>query len=332
MNKNAILTFHYVFNYGAFLQAYAQSKLLHADILDVVRFEPNKKNVKYKIFLNYQTTYLPLTEKKLVSMNEEEWIDFINSFGYETIYFGSDVILSACETSFLYLLDERIKATKIICAASANKFAYLEKSPQYLKEMKRRLSTFSKIGVRDVYTEQLMKALDTKCVKVPDPTIAYDFSNEIEDIKLPFKKKLGLSFIHKRNPDIFNSLVSFFPDYTSIGIRVPNKLAKHQFPELTPFSWISTILQLDVLITDSFHHAIFAIKYNVPVICCDGEASSSNISKMEDLLQDLDLSYCYIRDKENINDKVSNILSSWDDEKNQKKLLLLKQKYLSFIQ
>jgi hypothetical protein len=330
--KKGIITFHREPNYGAFLQAYAQSQLLNAEIVDI-NSSKQSSNTKKVIFEKAIKENMNLSKDSFIMKGERDFVEFLNSQDYSSLIVGADEIWKTgnLNPDSVYFLGGDIKAKKISCAASANRLRYKELTEDSLKIIQGHLSSFYMLGVRDQHTLDFLSYIGLRGVKVPDPTIAYDFSKEKEFYRLNSKtKKLGLSFLASKNPDFYKKIVSLFNKYEKIGLRVLNPLSDKDLLKINPFQWISIISQLDFLITDSFHHAIFAIKNNIPVLCYDGETNIEYTSKLYDLLSDLDLLFCYSNGEE-FEKQVIDILSIWNNKENQRKLKEMEIKYYTFI-
>jgi hypothetical protein len=151
LSKNGILTHHYVFNYGAYLQTYAQSKLLNTEIIDY-RFKntydaQNTGTKRANMFLNSINKEMFLSEKKLISMNYQESLDFIKD--YSKIIVGSDEIWKiGSDKTYkkpypnIHWLHPDLKCKKIAMAASANRLNYNILDLETLKDMGNKLSAF----------------------------------------------------------------------------------------------------------------------------------------------------------------------------------------------
>jgi polysaccharide pyruvyl transferase WcaK-like protein len=89
-----------------------------------------------------------------------------------------------------------------------------------------------------------------------------------------------------------------------------------------PFDWAALPALADLLITDRFHGAVFALKNNVPVIALDHRNQiSGSESKIRDLFGRVGiLDYWFpvndgmVTDHGDLNDRIKNIQTSWPRE------------------
>lgn len=337
IQKRGLLTYHFVYNTGAILQAYAQSKLLNTEVIDLVPqyyIDKQKKDPKRGTFDRFIQDNFLLTERR-ISNPSEDCSSFVNSLKKDLIIVGSDELWKLTDKSYpnIYWLGEEYHGKKVSCAVSANRLPYRGLSQEVKDDMKKRLSTFDLLGVRDQHTLNLLKHLGLEGIKVPDPTIAYDFDHLMTPVDFPEGKKLGIRFLYNSKWEYYASLVQEFKDHTAYSFGIKNKLQDKRMTLLDPFQWISAISQMDFLITDSFHHTIFAMKHGVPVIC--SESSSQNNpypSKMFDLLKDLDMTHCYTNFNKDTNpkEKIKEVLKKHNPEKTQKALMEMRKKYTDF--
>jgi len=343
MSKIGILTHHYVFNYGALLQAYAQSQMLNAKIIDYRlknTVDGQSNNLRSKMFLEFINNKLPLSEKQLISMDYSVGLDLIKD--YEKVVVGSDEIwkLGANPTyrkpyPNIYWLSPDLKCKKIAMAASANRLNYKNTDLNTLKDMENKLSAFDFIGVRDNHTLNFVKSMGLKVEKIPDPTIAYEFDKIDLDINKYNKKKLGIRlFTNTMNTLYFKELLKVFKDYSIYGISIKNSYANYNLDYLIPFEWVNSFRYFDFVITDSYHCLIFSLKNGVPALIIDSNEYKNMESKTYDLLRDLDMLYCHVNiwEANNPVEKIKYIKDNFNKNKVVEKLNKMKQKYLEFAE
>lgn len=321
-----ILTHHYVHNEGAILQAYAQAKLLDMKIIDYrikAHYDVQLGTKRSEIFEDF-ISQLPLTEQ-LITNDYEEAREFIQQFN--TLVIGSDEVWKLGGSKKygkpypnVYWPDTDNR--KIAVAASANRLDYEALDDDILDNMKERLGGFDILGVRDNHTLGFIEKLGLRAEKVPDPTIAYEFLES--EYSIDQDKVLG---VRVSNTKAFRETLAEFSDYRIVSLSIGNKFADENLTELNPFEWIGAIRSLDFLITDSYHHLIFALKYSVPVLVIDNGYKTE--SKTYDLLKDLDMLYCHTDTKNYIN-RIPEIKERYTQDNIKEKLKKLELKYLEF--
>ena len=311
--KIGILTHHQVHNEGAILQAYAQSQnLKHLGGEEIVDYrfkqtEDFQKRVeppaRYELFENFINTKLPLSKYRLVSDNYEEAIEFVSE--YDALVVGSDEVWKTEAGGYskpfpnIYWLHPKLKAKKIALAASANRLVYGKLDSTTLSKMRSLLKEFDLLGVRDQHTLNLLKSFGLEGIKVPDPTILFDFPDiDLRDrlIKkgVNFKKPLLGLRINKKADRKHKGLAKFIPrakkTHQVIAVSYHSKYADIYLDDLNPFEWASVFKYFNHFVTVSYHGLIFSLKNNIPVAVIDVDKRyKTTQSKGKDLLTDLNL-------------------------------------------
>ncbi len=210
--KIGILTYHYVINDGAILQAYSLSNALqkifpedHVYIIDyrsrISKFlcllsiflkipypkVRKKKIYRYINFKNFIKNNLPLSNRKLTTDNYYKCLSFIDG-KYDLIITGSDEVFAIMKSikNFrpfpnIYWLNPRLKCKKVTFAVSANRTDFNTLTDRQKGWMKYSLEGFDLISVRDNNTFNMINLLKSKnmkkIMKIPDPTFMYQFKN-----------------------------------------------------------------------------------------------------------------------------------------------------------
>ncbi|HMN89758.1 MAG TPA: polysaccharide pyruvyl transferase family protein [Saprospiraceae bacterium] len=223
LHKVAVATYHYSFNEGAILQAYAVTQLVEthlgkkADLID--QRYPGKQaiygapNDNRKEALQASIDHwLPLSSASFRSRDNRAVFDYINN-NYDAFIVGSDVIWNLRYKRHLrrflpgggifphqpypfftpfpniYWPDKSIKIPKYAYAASIGTLEYNAIPGRHRRNMKQILSGFSAISVRDERTRRFVEWVDPNLAKdvviVPDPTlgIALLELNRLESLK-----------------------------------------------------------------------------------------------------------------------------------------------------
>ncbi len=305
--KIGILTHHQVYNEGAFLQAYAQAQHFGAEIIDLrdQRIDEYQKRLDCSGSWEKQIERLPLSNERLLVDDYDEAVDFLH--GYDVIVVGADEVWKLKSGAYskkfpnAYWLSPELECKKIAFGASANRLNTKKLNDETRSRMKELLTGFDFLGVRDQHTLQFLEELGLAADKVPDPTIALDFS-EFEADRAPAlpEKEAGHPVLAIRlNPKADNDprLDPVFKEFREAGFQVvsisyPSKHADSHL-DLNPFEWADAFKQFDFCITCSYHALIFSLKNNVPVLALEySKVYKKTESKIKDLLRDTNLLGC----------------------------------------
>ena len=348
MKKIGIVTYHHVINDGAILQALAQQEAFQAvypdyrveiidfrykviegrermDILkDLIKLRPSflTKFRKYRLLKKFVRESLVLSSVRFTSDSLTEISDYINS-NYDAVVVGSDEVWKVDHNKYsrpfpnLYWLPFPIKVKKIASAATANTLKVDKLSPGELELMRKLLEAFKLIGVRDRFTEDLVRDLKVKTPLrlMPDPTFGLKLREEV------FKKverKFANFGIDLTKPIIALSLSSnivelgvlsksLFEHFSRNKIQVVtigqfNRYSHFNLAaELNPLEWAHAYRFFAMCITDRFHSTIFSIRNHVPFVSLDfsNRYQGSDFGKIADLLVRLGLENHHLRLKRN---------------------------------
>jgi polysaccharide pyruvyl transferase WcaK-like protein len=225
----------------------------------------------------------------------------------------------------------------ITMASSISEMNQIELIPEaHLEEIRASLSAFSLISVRDTRSCEFIKKIlkDTQAIWLPDPTFSLPNAtqNQISELRKKLNldtttsnKKIALINCHG-TVDALNIAIKNCKDngYLVVGISHPIHFADVNLHnvELDPVEWATFPALADLLITDRFHGAVFALKNNIPVIALDhrSQASGSD-SKMKDLFKRFGiLEYWFplnnskVTDDQKLIECLNLIVSSWPSD------------------
>lgn len=296
--KVGILTFHYVYSYGGVLQAYALRKVInsfpncHAEIINYV-----PKGCYYPVFTDNMKSLERKREKfnHFLSVQCGIQTAMFHSLAEENIYdayiVGSDMIwntdfqeVTEDYAYFLPNLDDR--ANKIAYSASIG----IEPDKIDKALFKRYLSRFNAISLREKsYVKPISQIADKECEYTLDPTLLLDGIHYEMLIEKPEVME---------NSDIPEEPYALFlwydrGDGCGRGIETVNAIArkyglkiKHTFLSedsvtrqmlardggcmsqagIGEFLWY--VKHAAVVVTNSFHGAIFSILFERPLYIC----------------------------------------------------------------
>ncbi len=348
--KIGILTHHHIHNDGAILQAYAQVNALkeyfpdyQVEIIDLwlkkwsTLDEKSLRSGRGKLLHEFIENRLPLSEKRLITDDYFEALDFVSD--YDMLILGSDEVWKLewrgkYQKTFpnVFWLHPDLKCTKIAMAASANRLIYKDRDKQELQQMKKYLDSFELLGVRDNYTVEFIinyLGIKGKVFKVCDPTIPFTFSeidltDKLTALGIDLNKPVaGVRMDRIQHGKIAELCKKQLKGYQTVSLNNYNKYTDFNLTgHIDPLEWANVFKYLDFCITDSYHCTIFSIKNNVPLKVIDHDKLYRGTeTKTYDILRDMDMLYCY--------EDIKSILKKYKVDS--VKLNSLKQTYINFL-
>lgn len=297
--KIGLLTYHHSANYGAMLQSYATAQTLK-ELGHEVEFinlqQPEKKspigflyffrNLKYKRF---REKYYPPETVKVSTKAELDEV----AKKYDCLLVGSDQTWNpqiSKDYYYAYFLNFGDKNIKRISYASSFGFSEWPLEIADLKqEVQDSLRKFLALSVRETTGQKLLQEeFGIQAQVVVDPTmlrLGYDeITGNINDNhklccyilnrtseQMDFVRYLGKELGKK--PVVLNNIL-------------PQKGCKYVYPPSVE-KWIRMIGGADIVVTDSFHGAVFSILYRRNFIVVTPR--TARISRLVDLLRTLGL-------------------------------------------
>lgn len=356
--KVGVITFHSANNYGASLQAWALQKVLkdlgadpgvinyHPDIIDGL-YDPMKLSTgikrlakKVKLSVSGRKSLVRYTKfKRFLNKNFKLLGDFRSyeelkkaELKLDAYIVGSDQVWNPTHIGGYdpaYYLEFVADGGKKLSYAASIGSDYI--NPKYKESMKKSLSSFTKISVRESSIVAPIEELSGKKVDlVLDPTMLLK-REDYEEIKVKSKIKEPyiLLYMIEKNPQVI-SLANRLS--VSLGMPViqrrPNKGLTNQLP---PFytadagEFLGLIEGAACVITNSFHGTVFSIIYGRPFVSM---LHSDTGSRVVDLLTELGLESHILYDLE---DFEGFSMFKQDNEAAMKRLEELKQASISFL-
>jgi len=369
MKKIGILTYHNNNNRGAILQAYCLWKSLKrelnntiVEIIDyrtlskefkrIYTFNPKKfirKILDFNTSVNFFKEQNAMSSNNIITNDYEKAINFLKKEKYDMIVVGSDVVwrvtkeknFSPTCRSFpnAYFLHPNLNTIKVSYAASASITDLESLSKKRVNKIRKYLSAFEKISVRDRHTFNLLQKLGiSNIVQVPDPTILIDIP-EVDGEKLlesygisPNKPILGIFRLGK----LESKITEYFhkKDYQIVSLS-PSKNADLDLTgELNPIEYYSIYKYFDMGISNSLHSTIFSLKHRIPFATLD-YSSGKFEKKTESLLRDFSLLDRHIKISNQTPDDIMNKIKTCEEEldKDQvrKRMTSIRQNGLKYI-
>lgn len=222
-----------------------------------------------KKFDDFREKNLKITEasnnlKELIKVND------IN-----TIIVGSDQVWSGEKVYFLNEINEN-KVKKISYAACSGKDFFKEEDREYLTTS---LKKFYKISVRNEHTKSFVERLTGNSPNVVcDPSILYDYKEFLNDKNK--KEKYILTYIlgediKEGNDKAIKKIKEMFGNIKVIAIGIPfaNSGNLRFYPwadevlyDASPEEWLNLINNAEFVYTDSYHGALFSMKFHKPFL------------------------------------------------------------------
>ena len=334
IKKVGILTLHGYFNYGNRLQAYATQEVIkslgfdtHVLIIKDVSSNMNKIiRLATKLFkISLKETYAKILNKireKIVfcidrnSIEERVKIfkDFSKEYLSEVYYYntkeslknlsgnydffitGSDQVWNPFCTNSLYFLDFTNKAKRIAYAPS---FGISNIPNEYINSYKNWLSGMKNISVREATGSKIINNLIGKdAIILVDPTLMLSkeqwLSISRKDIKKPENDYILTYFLGKKTKENELQIKEIAKYHNLKIINIANLRDKERY-KTGPSEFIDYINSAKMVLTDSFHGAIFSMLMETPFIVFERveriENSKSMFSRIEMLLKKFKLEH-----------------------------------------
>lgn len=277
-NKIGILTFHYAFNYGGVMQAFALLSFLKlngydAYIIDRVRDNQGsfkvwiKRNIVDPIiglrFVDFSYKYLRPKTKKISNSNDMYKLNVDN---FAAIIVGSDQLWRSefTEVGYNYFLDFVDDHTKKIAYAVSFGKPEWRAGNLSTDKVKEHLKRFDLITVREISGIDICnKEFDVDAKLVLDPTLLLTNTDYIKLLNLKEQENnYVLSYILERN----NEKCSFVDAASKfLGLSSKNMiLSSSNFVSSGPSipKWVENFYNAKFIVTDSFHGTAFSIIFN----------------------------------------------------------------------
>ncbi len=292
-----IITFHYNNNFGAALQCYALQQVItslghEVEIIDYVpkngeslpfwkgwhiRGGGFRKKAKQRLLqLRYQrvaTTAFSSFREKYFSLSERcSTVEEFRQVGknYDAIICGSDQVWVFDRPSPYFLdLGDDFNGLRISYAACCGHDRQRKDKDAEIREL---LNQFDFISVRNDFSKAIISPMIGKEVSiVADPTLLVDFDPIQEEYPLPFKAYILIYALsadeESRQVRIIKEIrkkVGNLPVVSVVANSCPRKIvsADLHIYNASPGQWVGLIKNAAYIYTDSFHGALFCVKYD----------------------------------------------------------------------
>ena len=343
--KIGIITFQFVDNYGAVLQAYALKRYLSekGNEVSIVNYDNHTRRTakrnkisrlkskiwgiiktiifgreKHKRFSSFRKDYLELSDEVILNRNQLE--DFLNTSNYDCIIVGSDQVWNPLITSYdeTYLLD--LVPTNCLKVAYAASFGLEKLNSKWMNSVVLKLIDFSGVSVREETAQRiLIDAGYTGNVQVvTDPVFLLEKEKweEVASIRLQEKYILCYVMPGDRNVEkrIEKMAKTLGKRWNYKIIYIGRKEYKKMFNDgkdilnASPTDFLGYFIGAELILTNSFHGTAFSIIFKknfYSFVNLDLDGKKQLASRITDLLKECNLESRCISNDEMNEDIVS---------------------------
>ena len=290
MKKGLIVTLYGDYNYGNKLQNYALQYTLEkfgtiVSTLDTSNNECTGKNIKELVkkllkkirinkFRNFSKTYLKLQNKDS------------NLKDFDFVCIGSDQIWNPNYCNDFYYSFAKFSQNVFSYAASFG----IEKVPdKYVTDIRNGLEHLKHISVREDLGKKIVEQISNRQANVHlDPTMLLT-SEEWDCIAQASahneKKKYILTYFLGNYSNERKEYIKKIAKENRLKIINLNQMLDYQYYSISPNDFLNYIKNSELVLTDSFHGAVFSIIYKKAFYIMEREEKSEKlISRIETLL------------------------------------------------
>lgn len=222
----------------------------------------------------------------------------IDDLGYDLVILGSDEVFKINhqffnEVNYGVGINHTPKMTYAPCSGETNVQAGLSEN------IRKSLEEMVALSARDKYTAQLLKNNSGRNVKIVlDPTFLYDFSGIAE--RLPEDNYI-LIYAFSELDEYQERIREYADEYhlSIVSIGRQRRWADQSYALASVPQWIGAFERTSLVITDSFHGTIFAIKNKKEFV---RTGFSPNKNKTASLLEEMQISRGYYNRDNQITD------------------------------
>lgn len=326
--KIGVLTFHYAYNYGAFLQAFALQKFLEdlGHEVEFVNYHNYRVEQDYKLFkfrsfplknpykaIGYIITKLYrknkfLSFRKFVydNLNISHRVKDFNDLallGKDIVIVGSDQLWNKTITGdndpfYWAQFSKNCNIKAITYAICMNADNICSSDYDFISN---NLSNFSALSVRESSLVSILQPFtDLKINISVDPTLIIDpnvWKSISNNQNSKYSKNVLVYAILERNKVI--EMAQTFASSLDIPLVIMNPIAESKaltkdIQPSTPFGFLSAIAHADYIFTSSFHGLVFSLIFHKEVFVM---GNSGKNERMKSLLGYLGISERFIDDK-----------------------------------
>ena len=302
--KIGILTFHWCYNYGAVIQAWALQTHLSecGHEAFIINYEPTRTRLpwwtvalrqrSFRRFLR-DSQFRAFRKHRLCETLRVLSVTDIATLGLDAVIVGSDQVWnvqyltwpSGKYNSIYFLHGDLSGIRKIAYAASIGHGGWGDY--RWREDLLSDIRDFDAVSVREYVAQDELTSFGIKSTVVPDPSLLVKLSAYDQIIKPP----------NENRPYVFSYLLSEYERVRpmvdevcgikkkKVHIVTLSRLGDSKLEFLAPERWLSAIRYADFVITDSFHGTALSIVFNVPfaaVLKSDKTAMNARITGLLD--------------------------------------------------
>lgn len=288
--KIGILTFFYINNYGAVLQAVALQDYLKNNSSAIVEMIPYKskemliddspnpfygKTLKNKLkrMINFPIRFNQYIKfEKFIQKFKYEYDG--NFEEYDVVIVGSDQVWNTAITheDYTYFLDMEMKASKYSYAASMGKYDYSDEEKRKINNL---LHQFKGIGVREYEAQKYLKTLGINSQVVVDPVFLQpkrywdELAKKVENKN--YEEKYAVYYSLQENEKLISKTNQLVREEKRKVFAVHPHATKQdimakQLYCVGPEEFVALIKFSELVITNSFHALAFSIIFRKKVL------------------------------------------------------------------
>ena len=316
MGRIGILTHHYVKNYGAFLQAYALTRVvgelsgepvclvnyinsyhLLRNIIHVVRFRRGKDDWSNYCQRLRQCATLARFEKTLPRTQRVRSGAQIDGLGLDRLIIGSDEVWDFEDYGYAPVkFGCGVERTPLaVYAPSVGRSTHWETLPPQIQASLKRMEHLSS---RDAGTDAFVRAMTGRTpLRVLDPALLYDYEGEVRQAENPYRDRPYLLVYDCKLTEAQIREVRAYAGergWLILGAGEQAPWYDGSTTNLTPWEWVSMFRYAQAVITGTFHGAVFSVKFRKNFVAYPTE--QNRINKISSLLADIGLTERIISD------------------------------------
>ncbi|MCI8482470.1 MAG: polysaccharide pyruvyl transferase family protein [Clostridia bacterium] len=324
--KVGILSMQRVNNYGSFFQALSLKSILEemGNTVEFIDIKPGKvyigtefhdrgekdwNNQEFIDFRNNRNNIISNYAKKYLNLSEEN--NYNNDYDFAII--GSDEVFNCIGNGNIgfttQLFGEDVSNHTITYAACCGHTNYEQIEKNNLKrQIQMAMNKLKSISVRDKNTlEFVEKISNRRAIENVDPVFIYDFDKYMESKEIFNKKDYIIIYSYDYrlcNEREVEQIKKFAKkkNLKTVGLGLYQPWCDENI-NVTPFELLEYFKNANYVITDTFHGAVFSIKYNKQFV---GISRTSNKYKFNDLLSRFCVNSQNLYDIEKLEDIIQN--------------------------
>ena len=303
---------------------FPEIKRLQREKRERYNIEKDKKSNAERLFSEFRKTHFIFSEKSYNTLQELR----TDSPKADCYIAGSDQVwaqLLNIDDNKVFFLDFGPK--RILRISYAASFAMMTYPPTLCKRLKKQLSHFNAISVREDSGVEICASVGVKAQKVLDPTLLIDKQNYQGLISSISRKEKSYVYIYSLNiespKDIGWNKIKKYADCHNWNVIVTSSSGyitgdgvwnneKVQLEKATIEEWLSNIVHSNLFVTTSFHGVVFAIilQKDFVYVPLKGKYAKGN-NRALNLLSSLNLSE-RVYSEDNSFERVIENLIDWD--------------------